>query len=389
MFKVVFQVLPYVFGLMLMGAFVWPAGLKVRAQAIWAMVFLLCASKFVCFRVLGGDVFNPELPELFIWTWNWAYSGMCILLALALPWALVRVCARRARWAAGWRVYGRIALPVLAWTFSLCGLYNGIRPPEVVEVPIVCAKLPAELEGYRILHITDTHVSAAARQWRTEKIVARANAAAADLIVCTGDIVDGLPRHQARNVRPLCDLRAKDGVYFVTGNHEYYSDYWEWNGQFIRWDLHFLHNEWVSPRAGLVVAGVDDPAGNFNPTMERFGSFPSLRAAFAGAPKDAFRVLLQHRPYVNFEPFGEIADEPYDLQLSGHTHGGIAPVLRGLVESYNNGFVRGLYRLENGGQLYVSPGAGQWAGFPIRFFNDPEITVFTLHRSVEDSNGRD
>ena len=381
MFKLVFQILPFVFALMLMGVFVLPAKVRVRAQAIWAMVFLVCATKFVGFGVFGGDVFNPELPEKFIWLWNWAYSGMCILLALALPWAFVCLCARKTRWVNGWRARGRVVLPALAWTLSAWGLYNGIKVPVVVEVPLACANLPAELEGYRILHLTDIHVSAAARAWRTQAIVDRANAAGADLVVCTGDIVDGMPRHQARNVVPLRDLKAKDGVLFCTGNHEYYSDYWGWSGQFDRWGFRFLHNEWVSPRPGLVVAGVDDAASNFNPKMDRYGPFPSLDRSLAGAPEDAFRILLQHRPYMNFEAFGEIPTARFDLQLSGHTHGGIAPGLRPVVRAYNHGYVRGLYRLTDGAQLYVSSGAGQWAGFPVRFFNDPEITVFTLRRA--------
>lgn len=380
MFKVVFQILPFVFALMLMGAFVLPARFRVRAQAVWAMVLLACAAKFLGFAVFGGDAFNPELPEMVIWFWSWAYSGMCILLALALPWALVGVCARKRHWSAAWRTRGRIVLPALAWSLAVWGLYNGTKAPDVVEVTLVCPDLPAELEDYRILQLTDIHVSAAAPSWRTEALVAKANAARADLIVCTGDVVDGLPRHQARNVLPLCDLKAPDGVLFCTGNHEYYSDWWGWFGLYTRWGFRFLQNEWVSPRKGLVVAGVDDPASIFNPKKERFGAFPSLDKAFAGAPEDAYRVLLQHRPFVNFEPFGEIPEARFDLQLSGHTHGGIAPGLRWIVRRYNHGYVRGLYSLPGGGRLYVSPGAGQWAGFPVRFFTDPEITVFTLTR---------
>ncbi len=380
MFKLIFQVLPFVFALLLIGVYVLPARLKVRAQAIWSMVFLLCAAKFTAFSAFGGDAFNPELPEKVIWFWNWAYSGMCLLLALALPWALVGLGLRRTRVADAWRRWGRAALPILAWGLAFVGVHNGIRVPEVVEVPIACARLPAALEGYRIVHLTDIHVSAAARRWRTQALVERANAVGADLIVCTGDIVDGLPRHQMRNVAPLRDLRAKDGVLFCTGNHEYYSDWWSWSRQYDRWKLRFLHNEWISPRPGLVVAGVDDPACVFNPQGDRFGPSPSLDGAFAGAPEDAFRLLLQHRPYIDFGTFGEEPTARFDLQLSGHTHGGVAPGMRALVRAYNHGWVRGLYCRADGAQLYVSPGAGQWAGFPIRFFNPPEITVFTLRR---------
>ena len=166
MFKTIFQILPFLFALLLTGVFARAARLSVRAQTVWAAVFLACAVKFALFGALGGDVFNPELPEKFIWAWNWAYSGMCLLLALTLPWALACHLARRTRGGEICRAGGRVALPVLAWTLAAVGLYNGIKIPEVVEVPIVSARLPPALEGYRILQLTDIHVSAAATRAR-------------------------------------------------------------------------------------------------------------------------------------------------------------------------------------------------------------------------------
>jgi predicted MPP superfamily phosphohydrolase len=101
-----------------------------------------------------------------------------------------------------------------------------------------------------------------------------------------------------------------------------------------------------------------------------------LDAAFSMATNGEFRILLQHRPYINHGN----AKEKFDLQLSGHTHGGIAPLLSSLVKWNNNNMVRGVYNHPNGGKIYVSPGTGQWAGFPIRFFNDSEITLITLRK---------
>lgn len=385
MFKLAFQIVPFAVALLLMAVFVLPAGLKARARAVWAVALFACASKFLLFRAIGGDVFNPELYDVVIWILNWAYSGMFILLALALPWALAARLARRAAWLARARRAAVWALPLLAWALALKGLYNGIKAPEVVAVEVAFADLPDGLDGYRILQISDLHVSAAARRGRTAAVVARANAAGADLAVVTGDIVDGPSARQARNVEPLRELRAKDGVYFATGNHEYYSDPWGWKAQYAAWGLRFLANEWVSPRPGLVLGGVDDPACVFNPKGLFFADLPSRAKAFAGAPEGAFRVLLQHRPYVNYAALGEDAAERVDLQLSGHTHGGIAPGLRALVRLFNHGFVRGLYRRADGAAVYVSPGAGQWAGFPIRFLNDPEITLITLRRAAKEN----
>ena len=372
MYKLILTYLPYAFVLILVGSFVLPCRLKTRAQAIWCMLLLACASKFVCFEAFGGDAFAPELPEKFIWFWNWAYSGMCLLVPLSLVW-LVVTRRRRPR-------LGLYILPLIAWSLSARGLYNGIKVPDLVEREIVCENLPASLDGYTVLQLSDLHVSAAARKWRTEAAVAKANDVGADLIVVTGDLVDGHPVRQARNLEPIRELKAKDGVLFCDGNHEYYFDYAGWHRTFDRWGLRFLRNEWTSPRPGLVVAGVTDTA-----CRSKGGSFPpDVDQSFDGAPEDAFRLLLQHRPSINWEKCGLTTPEArFDLQLSGHTHGGVAPILNALVRHANAGLLRGLYGDAGGIRVHVSPGTGQWAGFPIRFFDDPEITLLRLRCKKE------
>jgi len=364
---------------------------RVRAQAIWAMVLLACFSKFFCYRELGGDAFTPELPERVIWFWNWAYSGACILALLAVLTVLVRIPKRA------------VALPLAAWGLSAWGLWNGIAVPEVKEVELAYEDLPAALDGYRIVHLTDIHVSSAARRWRTERIVERANACGGDVIVITGDVVDGYPRERRRDVMPLKDLTARDGVYAVTGNHEAYFDIAEWMPWFERWGLRFLNNDCVFPHEGLVVGGVDERAlPELHPGKEYKSICPIVPWAFEKATNGEFRVLLQHRPQ---EAKENILFHGVRLQLSGHTHGGVMPLMKDFVKKHNRGFVRGVYefktpKLPNAHSpqtpqtsqtsqtpqtsqtsfLYVSSGAGQWAGFPMRFFTPTEITVITLKR---------
>ncbi len=361
MFKTLFTYLPFAFALLAFLLFVLPCRVRTRAQAVWAMILLLCAAKFMCFDAFGGDAFAPELPEKFIWVWNWAYSGLCLLVPLAAPGLLL---PRRIR---------LVLVPVLAWGFAAKGVFNGVKVPEVREVVFANGCVPEALDGYRIVQLSDLHVSSAARRRRTEAIVAKVNGLDADLVVVTGDIVDGSVAKRRRDVEPLKDLRARDGVLFCDGNHEHYFNWREWRAQYAKWNLKFLENEGVSPRPGLHVAGVTDPA-----SARDGSSCPDLRRAFAAGTNGAFRLLLKHRPNY-FDPSEEV-----DLQLSGHTHGGIAPGLDWLVARHNDGFVKG-FRPRSGecgcfGTVYVSPGTGQWAGFPIRFFNDPEITVITLRR---------
>ena len=362
----VFTYVPYGFFALTMATFVIPLKLKVRAQAVWTMVLLACFSKFLCFAALGGHAFNPYLPAAVIWTWDWLYSGAMILSALGLLTVFFRFRAKV------W------LLPLVAWGLAAWGLYNGFSVPAVHEIELEYSDLPVSLDGYRIVQLSDLHCSSAARRWRTEAVVEKANALKPDLICLTGDLADGQASRIARHLEPIKELRAKDGVYACTGNHEYYHDYFGWMAHFYAkaLNIRFLENECVFPHEGLALAGVPDQAG-----CERgLGLVPDPRGAFAAATNGEFRVLLQHRPKGAEEHCREVG---VDLQLSGHTHGGIAPLLSRLVKLHNGGYVRGLYPVpgRSGGRyLYVSPGCGQWAGFPMRFFNDSEITLLTLRR---------
>jgi len=356
MFHLAFTYGPFLFWLLTGFLFVWRLDLRVRGKARWMMVLLLCFSKFLCFRKLGGNVFSPDLPEVLIWLWDWAYSGAVILLGLSV------VCLFRFRWKAWF-------LPIMAWGLSAWGLWNGLSVPSVKEINLPFENLPASLDGYRIVQISDLHCSKAARRWRTQVIVDVVNAQKVDLICLTGDDVDGTVDCCAEYLTPIGDLKARDGVLACTGNHAYYFGYMGWMSLFYSQlkNIRFLTNECVFPHPGLAVAGVPDLTG----AGRKLDAVPDVRRAFAAATNGEFRVLLQHQPKRAAENFREIG---VDLQLSGHTHGGIAPGLRQVVERYNGGFVKGIYRFGKS-LLYVSSGCGQWAGFPMRFFTPSEITV--------------
>ena len=366
MIKTILEYQPILFALILVFTFVQRCRLGALGRVLWTVGLFLCAVKFVVFEFVGGAAFAPVMPEKLIWIWNIAYSGMCLLLMFSI---LLFFLPPRVKLA---------VLPLLSWGLAAAGVYNGLRVPDIREVELSFANLPASLDGYRILHITDVHTSSAATRWRTEAIVEKANAAGADLIVVTGDLVDGQPVDQAANLEPLKNLAARDGVLHCTGNHEYYSNWPGWKRRYDEWGFRFLDGEWVSPRAGLAVAGVRDTA------CGRAGiPVPEVAGAFDGAMNGEFRVLLQHKPYFDHVKYGKKPLEDFDLQISGHTHGGVAPVMGWLVRAFNNGYLRGVYDLGRGRTMFVSRGAGQWAGFPIRFFDDSEITVLVLRRKAD------
>jgi len=353
---------PFVVYVLTMALFVARQRFAVRTQAIWAMVLLAAFAKFLCFAEFGGHAFSPDFPEAVIWAWDFLYSGAMILFALSL------VCLFRFRGKA-W------VLPVVAWGLSAWGLYEGVRVPSVREMELRPANLPPSLEGYRIVHLSDLHCSMAARRWRTAAVVERANAVGADLICLTGDFADGKVAKVGPYLEPLKELRAKDGVYACTGNHEYYHGYLAWKALFYDQapNIRFLTNECVFPHAGMALAGVPEGTGW---SRGRTDALPDVRGAFAAATNGEFRVLLQHRPKTAAINVREVGVR---LQLSGHTHGGIAPLFRRVIATFNGGFVHGLYSFGDS-FLYVNSGCGQWAGFPMRILNPSEITLITLRR---------
>lgn len=338
--------------------FVVPSRLGARAKALWTAVLFACASRGLVYMALGGSAQAPSFPDWLLWTWDWACSGLFILFGLSLVWQVRR-----------WRT---AVLPVLAWGLAAVGFVNGIRLPEVREVEASYDDLPDELDGYRIVQLADLHCSASMRGWRTRRIVERINAASPDLVCLTGDNVDGLVSELADDLAPLKDLRAKDGVWCVRGNHEYFMDRDAWRGWYAANGFRFLVNECVFPRKTLALGGVNDRTSYFYGDV-----FPDVARVFASATNGEFRVLLNHQPRAALE---DSLLHGVRLQLSGHTHGGIGPGFSLFIALCNAGFVRGLYELPRG-YLYVSPGVGQWSGLPLRFFNPPTIDVVVLRKA--------
>jgi predicted MPP superfamily phosphohydrolase len=238
-----------------------------------------------------------------------------------------------------------------------------------VEVPI--ANLPAGLQGFSIAQISDVHVGSQIKRNYVDAIVDAVNSLGADLVAVTGDLVDGSVHDLSPHVEPLGKLRARYGAYVVTGNHEYYSGEPAWTAEFRRLGLRVLINEHVVVRhqgAPLVLAGVTDfSAHHFNPAQR---SDPA--AALSGAPGDAaVKILLAHQP----RSAAAAAQAGFDLQLSGHTHGGQFWPWN-LFVRLQQPFTAGLHRL-NHLWVYISRGTGYW-GPPNRFGIPSEITLLKL-----------
>jgi predicted MPP superfamily phosphohydrolase len=254
---------------------------------------------------------------------------------------------------------------------TLAGLVIARRPPRVVEIDIPVLHLPEALHGFSIAQISDVHVGPTIKRGFVAGIVARVNDMKADLIAVTGDLVDGSVQQLSAHTAPLAGLTARHGVFFVTGNHEYYSGERAWTAEIRRLGLTVLKNEHVVLKhdgASLVLAGVTDLSAHHFDAAQH--SDP--QAALRGAPESAgARILLAHQP----NSAAGAAAAGFDLQISGHTHGGQFWPWN-LFVGYFQPFSAGLYRLKDL-WIYVSRGTGYW-GPPNRFGVPSEITRLRL-----------
>lgn len=250
---------------------------------------------------------------------------------------------------------------------------TGLERVRIKSLDIPIGRLPAAADGTTIVQITDLHVGPTIGRAFMQDVVDRVNALAPDIVAITGDLVDGTVAELRDGVAPLADLRARRGVYFVTGNHEYYSPTEAWLAHLPTLGIRVLRNERVpigDGEASFDLAGIDDWTA---PQSHLPGHAPDLPRALAGRDASRALVLLAHQP----KAIAEAAALGVDLQLSGHTHAGqIWPftLLVRLVQPY----VAGLHR-HGDTWIYVSPGTGYW-GPPMRIATHPEITRLVLRR---------
>jgi len=265
-----------------------------------------------------------------------------------------------------------LAVAAMVLTTAVVGSITVALGPRVYRVEIPLAGLPAAFDGFRIVQLSDLHIGPTLGRRYAQRCVRIANALDADVIALTGDFVDGSVAQLRSAAAPLKELEARQGVYFVTGNHEYYWDGPAWVEEFRRLGARPLLNEHVVLRKGggeIVLAGVTDySSGRIAPGHR----FDPMRAA-QGAPAQALKILLAHHPksYVAAQEAG------FDLQLSGHTHGGQFFPFSIFVHLFER-YYKGLYRI---GKLwlYVNRGTGYW-GPPLRFGVPSEISLITLKR---------
>jgi predicted MPP superfamily phosphohydrolase len=251
-------------------------------------------------------------------------------------------------------------------------LHTVRQGPQVRGVAVALKRFPAALDGFTVAQISDLHVAPLLGRAYVEDVVDKVLAQRPSMIVLTGDLVDGSVPQLRDGVAPLARLQAPHGVFFITGNHEYYSGADAWIAELTRLGIRVLRNQRVAVgtgQAGFDLAGIDD----FTAAQFGGGHGADLAAALQGRDPTRELLLLAHQP----KAIDEAAQYGVGLMLSGHTHGGqIFPF--GAIVRLVQPYLKGLYR-HGETQIYVNPGTGYW-GPPMRLGAPPEITLLTLRR---------
>lgn len=248
---------------------------------------------------------------------------------------------------------------------------GAVEIPGVKRVKIAIKGLPKSFRGMRIVQLSDIHVGPTIGGAFVAGVVEQVNALKPDLIAITGDLVDGSVEELGAAVSQLKKLAAPFGVFFSTGNHEYYSGVEQWLNFLPKLGIDVLRNRHTRLRRGdesIVLAGVDDhTAAGFG-----HGHGANYQAALGGIDPAETVILLAHQP----RQIAQATRVGVDLVLSGHTHGGQLWPFGGLVRLAQP-YLAGLHRHDERAQIYVSRGTGYW-GPPMRLGAPAEITEITL-----------
>lgn len=365
--------------LYLLWRFVWLLPLRTPVKTTIAIVLLLISQYHLLLKLAFGNMFSPEMPRFVIVISAGLFCFFVLLLmltvvsdALKLLWKL---CMRRRIALSGHRY--ALTLSLVATLLTVTGVQQALLVPNVKEVSVTLPSLAPQYDGIRMVQLSDLHISQLFDRSWVEAVVSKTNILQPDLIVITGDLIDGTVEYRANDISPLRQLSAPSGVYASLGNHEYYFDAPQWANRFEQLGMTVLQNSSITiPALGINIVGVTDEAA------AEFGlPTPNLTQALSNIDHTLPTVLLKHQPTNALIS----SEHRVALQLSGHTHGGMIKGLDILLSGFNQGFMSGRFQLGEM-TLYVSNGTALWNGFPIRLGVPAQITLLTLHSPSKVSN---
>ena len=360
--------------LLLVTRFIWPLELPLLIKIVAAVLALVALQFHRWSKLSSGSVFSPEFPRPLVALFNWAFGAIVLLVLLQLLLDIGLLF--------GMLIHGgivsapdgvRYPLAALAAVVAAIGVHQAMRIPPLKDIEIGIRGLPWQFDGYTILQLTDLHISRLFPASWARAVVDRSNKLGVDLIAITGDLIDGSLDERRADIEPLRDLKAPDGVYVISGNHEYIFGYSTWMAHFAALGLLSLENRHIvldRDDGKLVLAGITDRASRRTGSPAR-----DLAAILEGAPKGVPVILLDHQP----SDARYAAARGVALQLSGHTHGGLILGIDRLAARANAGYVSGRYDVD-GMTLYVNNGTALWPGFALRLGRPSELTRITLRK---------
>ena len=359
-----------IFGLIylyVVSRFIWPLHLPLLAKLAAAAILFVASQYLEWCRLSSGSRFSPEFPRPLVILFNWAFGGLVLLAFLQLLLDAGLLITVPFRGAIGAPDSVRYGIGSLAAVLAAIGVQQAIRIPPLKDIEVSIRGLAPQFDGYTLLHLTDLHISRLFPASWARAVVDRSNALGTDVILVTGDLIDGTPEARLTDVEPLRDLGAPDGVYVVSGNHEQIFGYRPWMERHAALGMRVLDNDHIVIERGggrLILAGLSDLS-----VREVGRSVPGLDSNIRTTPV----ILLDHQP----GDARNAARLGVALQLSGHTHGGLIFGLDRLAARPNGGFVSGHYNVD-GMTLYVNNGTALWPGFALRLGRPSELTRISL-----------
>lgn len=379
-----------------------PLRLNKSLQAVLYVIYFVCFFKNLLIKIIGGDLLSPNLPgEVVIF-----FSGANVWAVVSLVLALVVVIVIKLI-SLTFKVQLRVLRTILlifvllsSLFISAYSVYNAFLPPIVKNYSFEDRRLNGIDKPYRIVQLSDMHICSSVDVDMVKKFVDLTNTQNPDLILITGDLIDGDYEKIKEQISQLKNLKSKDGIFYVYGNHEYYSKIYNWDKVWKDLGFVLLENDnkriKINDNNSIVIAGISDPQAlktKIKPeekekilALDNYKMLTDidtyhgvdLEKALNGINLDnELVVMMSHKP----AEFEGVSKYNVFLTLSGHAHGGMLPILKTIVSWFNNSYVSGIYKKgteEQTRNLIVSNGTYLWSGFFARINTPGEVVVIDI-----------